>query len=1584
MTADATHERKRATAIGMGGICLAFAICMGTVPRVASATDDWPAYRHDAARSGITSGTLSMPLKASWIYHPAYEPQPAWGDSNPRPIGGWHGLIEQRRNHFDDAFHVVASDGAIYFGSSADGRVVSLDAKSGEMRWKALTGGPVRLAPSLWNGNVYFGSDDGYVYCLDSQDGSPQWTFRAAPRNQQVLGCGKMISLWPVRTGVLVDQGIAYFGAGIFPAEGVYMYAVDADDGTQIWCNDSGGEAPQSRISPQGYLLASKERLFTPMGRVSPASFDRKTGQLVSESYTEHIIGGTNAMLADDQLFTGTEQMVGYSQSSHRAQSAWLWSHQLIVAPDVFYAATGKELFAVKRSAYGKASLQRKKLLDRKRDLSRQIATAQRGPQDRLKQLESQLHSLNDEIKAAEAEMAAGEMWRIPCDCEDTLVLAGDTLLAGGDGKVMAVDAHSGNSVWTASLDGRARGLAVAQGRLFVSSDSGTIYCFAPDSAPDTVPIRQPVSDSPFGEEESNEAIIEAANRIVAQTGISQGYALLLGCESGRLAYELAKRTELQICCVEPDAKKAADARAALDAAGLYGSRVKIEQCDYSAIPYSDYFANLVVSESVIRTGRIPVEASEVVRMLKPVGGKICLGQPAGLDDSAKRIDADQLSEWLSSAEIEGAKISAEDGIWLDVERGPLPGAGSWTHQYAEPGNSTCSDDDLVRGPLGLLWFGNPGPQQMADRHRRAAAPLSINGRLFVLGEGEANRIGLGENSIMAYDAYNGVKLWERKVRGALRVSVTHDSGNSAVNDDSLFVAVGDSVLQLDAATGETKQTFTVPPAEDGSPRKWGYVAVVGNVLYGSRTVNGRTADCVFAMDLDSGQQLWRRETEGISQGSIAISNGRLHFAASSVSQEERERALAQKIKEVHRLSEDERAALLEKLKEASVYDVVALDSYSGEQLWEKPVEVTGAAGGQYWCSLGGICKDDTLLLFGVFLDGHYWTQFMSGQFESRQVVALSAKDGETSWRKNIGYRVRPLVIGDTLHAEPWAYDLKTGEQKMRVNPVTGQEEPWQFARPGHHCGAPAAAPHLMLFRSYNLGWYDLDNDYGTQHFGGQRPGCWINFIPANGLLMMPEASSGCMCPFPNICTVVFKPRTENRQWAYYSQTGPMTPVKHLALNLGAPGDRKDSNGTLWLGYPRPRGFLVLQYELALTTYPGYSNFNHDPERLQIESTNAPWVFRSGVSGIRQCKIPLAEAGDGRARYTVRLAFAELEHDAPGERVFDIKIQDDVVAKAFDVVERAGGKNRAFIAEFTGIEIDEELKIDFDAGSSRPDAGRLPVLQGIEVEREEVLSLGVTTPSFLLNNGEPKQTGELTIVNNRESDFVGNIQIESPPGFAVTVPTSTLRIPAGQRWQTSLTAALEPDAAPGKYDVVVRILRADGSVESQNETTLEHLGERRRVVLKVAADAAVIQRSPTTNTGTAAGLNVDGGDREMEDHHHGISYLRFTLPASGRPVSAMLRLFNGDNPSANSGQIRIVQGAWNEKTVTYDTRPDLGEVVAKIGPVAEFQTVELPLDLSLEGLTELNLAIDPTSCDGINYVSREGGKPAELVVEYVE
>jgi len=58
------------------------------------------------------------------------------------------------------------------------------------------------------------------------------------------------------------------------------------------------------------------------------------------------------------------------------------------------------------------------------------------------------------------------------------LILAGQTLFAGGEGQVVAHDLRTGNELWKASVAGRAYGLAVSDGKLLVSTDLGRIVCF--------------------------------------------------------------------------------------------------------------------------------------------------------------------------------------------------------------------------------------------------------------------------------------------------------------------------------------------------------------------------------------------------------------------------------------------------------------------------------------------------------------------------------------------------------------------------------------------------------------------------------------------------------------------------------------------------------------------------------------------------------------------------------------------------------------------------------------------------------------------------------------------------------------------------------------------------------------------------------------------------------------------------------------------------------------------------------------------------------------------------------------------------
>ena len=135
-----------------------------------------------------------------------------------------------------------------------------------------------------------------------------------------------------------------------------------------------------------------------------------------------------------------------------------------------------------------------------------------------------------------------------------------------------------------------------------------------------------------------------------------------------------------------------------------------------------------------------------------------------------------------------------------------------------------------------------------------------------------------------------------------------------------------------------------------------------------------------------------------------------------------------------------------------------------------------------------------------------------------------------------------PSLSATRSIAEPWAFDLKTGQQRTRTNPVSGVEAPWQFLRPGHHCGAISACPQMLLMRSGFTAYYDLLDDSGIRHFAGQRPGCWINAIAADGLALIPEASAGCLCLFPITCSLALEPRKDHSAGASTARAATARP----------------------------------------------------------------------------------------------------------------------------------------------------------------------------------------------------------------------------------------------------------------------------------------------------------------------------------------------------------------------------------------------------------------------------------------------------------
>jgi outer membrane protein assembly factor BamB len=1321
-----------------------------------SKAENWPTYRSDIARSGVGSETVGPELFLRWKYVPTHRPMPAW----PMPAE------EMPRMHVDNALRVAAADGRVYFGCPVTNQVYALDAALGKICWRFFAEGPVRFAPTFDNGRIYFGSDDGFAYCLNAQNGSLVWKYRAGPSNEKVIGNGRMISLWPIRTGVLVDDGAVYFAAGVFPYEGLYLCALRAADGSVIWKNDTVAdrvyELEFGGISPHGYLVASKDVLYVPSGRAMPAGFDRQTGKFLFYASPGGHRGGTWALLDDDRLIAGVVYSesqgmkenpikVAYDAKTGRRRGnafAWFPGIDMVLTHNTSYVLTQQGIYAINRAGYAEAMKKAGQLAKERKALAKELAKLRTNLSDSVEsdeKISPQIDGITSRLTVINKEEGVLKKsclrWSYAGKGFASLIMAGDLLYAGGEGVVVGIDAKTGKQLRRETVVGNAIGLAASDGRLIVSTDKGPIYCFGGEKISAVAEIKTNLITNPYPNDKYAKIYRDAARAILKKSDINKGYCLIPDCNIGRLAYELAQNSELKIIGLEKDPRKLAIARHKLEAAGLLGKRVVVESWDIADLPL--YFANLVVSDEAILSGSRK-SREYVSRVLRPCGGVFMTCGLPGRDEQNERD-------------------------WNKYVRPELKGAGSWTQLYANPQNSACSGDTLVKGPLGVLWFGEPGPQGMVERHSRTDSPLSINGRLFIQ----------GEELVMAYDAYNGTFLWETKLPGAVRARVDVDGGNLSLTEDSLYVAAKDVCYRLDNVTGQIIGKYNMPATTDGSYRRWGYISCVKNMLLGVRSLSLRqeyaakykaeespaslavlrgrhragthwrsitefpswgsqdspkkaltskimTGDAVFALDVDTAKPLWVYHGKGIPNITVTAADDTVFFVEGSPTSAQRATALNERKRLVSRGIYKQGTEAEPGPNETDVRLIVALDAATGEIRWKRPLDLTGCGGDK----MGSAYADGLLLFFGHF-SNHDQKYFLNNKLTWRRITALDAQTGKVVWSRPLNYLRRPLIVGDKIIIEPRACNLRTGEIITRRHPVTDEQVSWEFLRPGHSCGITSASADTLFYRSYCGAIYEMNEDKGINLFGAVRMGCWLDIIAANGLMLMPEASSGCTCSYPLRCSValVNKPEKTMGNWSVFISGGDMTPVKHLAVNLGAPGDMKDERGILWLGYPRIRKThsvynanpkYGVRFDLQEKLASEGEFFCKDYKGVKIDDTDKAWLFTSGCRGLLRCELPLIDEKSGQkpAVYTVRLGFTAIPDDRPGQRVFDIMLQGNVVLSNFDIMRTAQRADRAVIREFKAVPVNNVLVLELVPKTNNPTVDEVPTINFIEVVRE--------------------------------------------------------------------------------------------------------------------------------------------------------------------------------------------------------------------------------------------------------------------------
>ncbi|MFT5467636.1 MAG: outer membrane protein assembly factor BamB [Verrucomicrobiales bacterium] len=1134
----------------------------------AALADDWPMHGKDARRSHVSSDSLEFPLERAWARSVDQTPQPAW----PEPVKNLNRL------DFDYAPQLAVAGGLVVYGSSADDTVRALDAETGDLKWSFTTGGPVRFGPQIEGNGVFFGSDDGKVYRLNSATGEPVWIFDAAPSPELVLGNGRMISRWPVRTGVLVENGVVFATAGLWSAEGVFIYALDAETGAEIWCNDTCGTLPLmgahqtfslTGVNPQGNLLASDDVLLVPTGRTSPAGFDKRSGKFLffDPGHHNNGFGGSRLTIENDRVYAYSKNF--YSPLGVRALDL----------------ATGAMVADVRHSVPQHSTFIREKS-----------------------------YSVYDGKTCF--VMSGGTMH---AEAAYGLALAGETRIIGDAGRVRAGD-------WEAEVSGQAREFAIAEGRLFVSTSTGEISCFA------TATGRKPITIEPRP----------------ATTPNSRGYALVFGDVDRAKA--IAQEGQLQVVLVSEAAESI---RAELIAnSDWYGSRVHVLAIAAGQqLPFPSYFANLIVGGEEF--------AEETFRVLRPCGGR-----------------------WIkSSGEV--------------VVRQQLPGALDW--------NSESKGDELVRWPLRPIWFGGPGPAKMLSRKHRSPTLAFANGRYFVK----------GEHDLLAVDAYNGTELWTREI-----------SGIAALNADAdhVYATLEDGGIVLDAASGAEIKGEKIPdeytkwprpridPAVTTAPRihpltgakmpkVWIKTFGCSGVSTSATSLFTRSGTVsIYDFEDDSGMRNFGGLRPSCGQSTIAalglwiVNEGSSACECSYSYQTSLAFAPASR-----RLNEDW----------AVFYD------WRVDSIVRQAHLNLGAPGDRR--------DENSQLWIGAPRPGI-------------EETIMPKIPGSNSWLNipGIPQQKMPVAIQVPLTIET---DEAPESGPYRVNadriPIANTDRPWIYA---------------SVIRGIRKATLKLD--FQTQLISQPAPAPpkidgVLDF--AEPLFILPDSQTKVFIHHDdtNLYIASSRPATIDRK-------GARSPW----VQREGPHDRPVWNDDSWEIFLSNAGSeTVLHFGLSASggAYDAAENSRWNPEwrHAVVADENAfvtesaiPWAVLAaagvnretlgvnfqinrrhnigealqylGFQGRVRCE-HFAPLGLGKPpetpprNYTVRLHFAEFDDLAPGDRVFDVRVQGKTALANFDVVSAAAGRRTAVVREIQGVSAIDELTIELEPKSGSP------ILSGIEI-----------------------------------------------------------------------------------------------------------------------------------------------------------------------------------------------------------------------------------------------------------------------------
>ncbi len=1150
-------------------------------------SNDWPQYQRDNYRSAASSIHLDVQtLAPSWHLKNVQEPSPAW--FGPAKWDGYSGVVAlPSMRNYDPVYHPVVVNGKLYYGSTADDGLHCLDVKTGKELWVFPTHAPIRIAPTYHQGKLYFGADDGYAYCIDAENGKLKWKFSPTAGEKNVIHNDRIISKWPIRTGVIVEEGTAYFAASMLPWHTSYVCALDAQSGKPT--GEGRYVLAYEDLSIEGPIVSSGEKIIIPQGRISPLLFDRKTGEK------------TGALPGSGGCFVlvTPEKNIIHNPTSKKNLMVETGS---VEEPSLLSYEHGKAIVIAGDTAFILAD--------------RSISAFHRKKKKTL--------WVNKKYGAL------------------SIIKGGNALYVGGVDTVYAVSPENGSTLWKQQVRGNTFGLALADSALFASTTEGYMYCFRPGGSRYT-PSAGLVSDLV---DTAALKVLNAPRLQKAQEHMlkapADGYKLLqapyanfVAKDKAVIKYTTAVPTPTVVRygideldkIIQDDTPKT---HHEVTLAGLrknysYNYQIEVingEKREYTryyeldnffnhykfslagtANPYEDDpnyekvkqevkemmadarpgqgscvvfgFDNGLLAYEVARQSPyfvIAIEAPDQVEatrrklLEKGIYGKKISVWPSNRFDVmptefANRVVAgdrvEEFKEQIASVVVPRGQVILRSGrlkdeetqqlfrfaavqsqakTWSVMQKPRLEGSGVWSHQYGQPDNSAFGGEEMwgatTTSDFHEQWIGRPGPRFQSDRSGRKTSPLAINGRLFVQ----------GLERIAAMDSYNGAFLWTNSLPNFMRFNVPRDCSNWSADEDYLYTAVDGYCHQIDAASGEIAKTIDVLPASKNYAYDWGYVANVGSQLIGSAVRKGN-----IYMSFTGGAG-WYDAVQGELTNKVSSDHlFSLDKTTSKVNWKYQNGLIINptiaigkgkvyfvETRDKKALRATSRRVDLEKVNHA-LY-MVALDLQTGQKVWEQKLDVKPGVSVFFLIQSG-----NQVVISSSYKDKYY-------------IYTYDADNGSLNWTQDVtwysnhhgGHMSKPAITGNKLIMKPAVFDYQTGKRL-----------PNDMPKGGHGCGSYATTSQSVFYRGGSVTMWNAESN-DLSKWDRLRPDCWISTIPADGMILSPEGGGGCSCGSWLETSIAFAPKS--RAPLMFDSKGASQYVDSLEVKIVL---RKGQSGTI-------------------------------------------------------------------------------------------------------------------------------------------------------------------------------------------------------------------------------------------------------------------------------------------------------------------------------------------------------------------------------------------------------------------------------------